>query len=157
MSNYVRPKLKGACVFFTVVTAQRGSDVLVRRIDVLRNAVKQTHDERPFQIDAWVVLPDHIHCVWTLPEDDHDYAIRWSVIKARFSRAMPKVQRRQSHVKRRERGIWQRRFWEHHIRNESDYRAHVEYCWHNPIKHGFVDHPKDWPFSSWHRDVGRFG
>nr|WP_323778542.1 transposase [Amylibacter sp.] len=155
MSNYVRPKLPGATVFFTVVLAERGSDLLVQKIAVLREALRKTRRARPFEIDAWVVLPDHMHCVWTLPEVDQDYSTRWSVIKARFSREMPQVHRRQSHVTRREHGIWQRRFWEHHVRDEADYRAHVEYCWRNPIKHGLVDHPIALPFSSYHRDIAR--
>lgn len=151
MSRYIRPKTEDAPVFFTVVLAERGSNLLVREIETLRESVRKTRLERPFGIDAWVVLPDHMHCIWTLPQSDRDYSTRWSVIKARFSRAMPHTRRRQSHEKRREHGIWQRRFWEHHIRDEMDYRAHVEYCWHNPIKHGFVEHPADWPYSSYHR------
>ncbi|GAB1381295.1 REP-associated tyrosine transposase [Pararhodobacter aggregans] len=112
----------------------------------------RTRIERPFGIDAWVVLPDHRHCVWALPEGDADFATRWSVIKARFSRAMPPVARRASQERRREHGVWQRRFWEHHIRDEQDWGNHNRYCWFNPVKHGFIEHPRDWPYSSWHRD-----
>jgi putative transposase len=152
MSRYIRPKIPQASVFFTVALAVRGSDALIRHIDALRNAVQITRAERPFRIEAWVVLPDHMHCVWTLPQSDSDYATRWSVIKARFSRTMPHVNRRASHERRREHGIWQRRFWEHHIRDASDFNAHVRYCWINPVKHGLVSHPQDWPYSSYHRD-----
>ena len=152
MSSYRRPVLPGARVFFTVTLAERGADLLTREIAVLREAVLRTRIERPFGIDAWVVLPDHRHCVWALPEGDADFATRWSVIKARFSRAMPPVARRESHRRRREHGVWQRRFWEHHIRDEQDWDNHIRYCWFNPVKHGYVEHPRDWPYSSWHRD-----
>ena len=152
MSRYIRPRRPGAVVFFTVNLAHRGSDLLVQEIDALRKSVRKTLAERPFGIDAWVVLPDHMHCIWRLPEADADFSTRWSVIKARFSRAMPPVDRRASHMARREHGIWQRRFWEHHIRNEADWRAHMRYCWINPVKHGLVAHPAEWPYSSFHRD-----
>ena len=155
MSRYLRPRVSGATVFFTVALATRGTDLLVREIEALRQAVRLTRAERPFGIDAWVVLPDHMHCVWTLPEGDADYSTRWSVIKARFSRAMPPVPRRRSHAPRREHGVWQRRFWEHHIRDERDYEGHVRYCWLNPVKHGLVGDPADWPHSSYHRDCAR--
>jgi putative transposase len=152
MSRYIRPEVPGAAVFFTVTLADRQSDLLVREIEVLRRAVRATRAERPFGIDAWVVLPDHMHCVWRLPEGDADFSTRWSVIKARFSRAMPQVAQRRSHAVRREHGIWQRRFWEHHLRDEADWQAHVRYCWINPVKHGLVSDPAEWPFSSYHRD-----
>ena len=153
MSRYIRPMKSGACVFFTVAIAQRGTDLLVREIANLRHAVRTTRAERPFAINSWVVLPDHIHCVWTLPEGDADFSTRWSVIKARFSLSVPAGPKRQSHMARRERGVWQRRFWEHHIRNEDDYAAHIRYCWINPVKHGLVDDPADWPYSSFHRNA----
>ena len=158
MSNYIRPRREGASVFFTVVLAARGSDLLVREIDTLRAAVRRTRDERPFTIDAWVVLPDHLHCVWTLPAGDSDYSVRWRLIKARFSRGLACGPLRASHVARQERGIWQRRFWEHHIRDQRDYAAHLRYCWNNPAKHGLVAQAVDWPFSSVHRDIrlGRY-
>jgi putative transposase len=127
----------------------------VERIEILRQAVRATMDKRPFRIDAWVILPDHMHCVWTLPEGDAEYGQRVQSIKARFSRQLPMGPRRASHVARREKGIWQRRFWEHHIRDAADYKTHIAYCWHNPIKHGYVDDVRDWPYSSWHRDHGR--
>lgn len=152
MSKYIRPKRPGASIFFTVALADRGARTLVDHVVVLREAVRMTKAERPFQINAWVVLPDHMHCVWTLPEGDADFSTRWSVIKARFSRAMPIIQRRKSHEARREHGIWQRRYWEHHIRDDAAFAACVRYCWINPVKHGLVEHPKDWPYSSWHRD-----
>jgi len=87
-----------------------------------------------------------------LPAGDAAYSKRWSVIKARFSLAISGGTKRQSHIKRREKGIWQRRFWEHHIRDDADFAAHMNYCWINPVKHGLVDHPREWPYSSYHRD-----
>lgn len=152
MSSYLRPRLPNATVFFTVNLAQRGAGLLVAEVGVLRAAVMRTLLTHPFEINAWVVLPDHMHCIWTLPEGDCDYGLRWRLIKARFSRQMPPGARRPSHVARREHGIWQRRFWEHHIRDEADYMAHLAYCWNNPVKHGLVEHPRDWPYSSYHRD-----
>ncbi len=152
MSSYLRPVRPGATIFFTAALADRRSDLLVRGVETLREAVRLTRSERPFRIDAWVVLPDHMHCVWTLPLGDADFSTRWSIIKARFSRAMPPSPRRASHVARREHGLWQRRYWEHHVRDEDDYRAHVRYCWFNPVKHGLVEDPGDWPYSSYHRD-----
>ncbi|MEZ5751601.1 MAG: transposase [Paracoccaceae bacterium] len=133
---------------------------MLQEIKALREAVQRTRNERPFGIDAWVVMPDHMHCVWHLPPGDADFSTRWSVIKARFSRALPPdsaAPRRASHDAPREHGVWQRRFWEHHICDERDWKNHVHYCWFNPVKHGFVDHPGDWPYSSWHRDHAQPG
>ncbi len=152
MSKYIRPKRQGATVFFTVNLADRSSDLLVREVATLREVVTKTRMERPFEIDAWVVLPDHMHCIWTLPPGDADFSMRWNVIKARFSHAMQAGPQRRSHTARREKGIWQRRFWEHHIRSDEDYAAHINYCWINPVKHGLVDTPEAWPYSSYHRD-----
>jgi putative transposase len=151
MPNYLRPKVQGATIFFTVALACRGDDLLVREVARLREAVRVTRSERPFWIDAWVVLPDHLHAVWTLPAKDRDFLTRWRLIKSRFAMGLPKGTLRPSHVVRDERGIWQRRFWEHHIRDADDFRAHVEYCQVNPVKHGLVERPEDWPFSSVHR------
>ena len=155
MPNYKRPKVPGATVFFTVTLAERGTSLLVDQVGALRQAVRATRLDHPFYIDAWVVLPDHLHAVWTLPPEDHDFATRWRVIKARFSRQVPEGLRRPSHIRRRERGVWQRRYWEHHIRDPADWQNHVAYCWNNPVKHGLADEPSDWPFSSWHRDHGQ--
>ncbi len=166
MSRYVRPDWTGARVFFTLCLAARGSDLLLREIAALRRAVDQTQKERPFGIEAWVVLPDHLHCVWQMPVGDRGYGVRWGAIKARFSMEMrragftppPPVGRRNGGVnpalrRKGEVGLWQPRFWEHHIRDEADYAAHVRYCWGNPVKHGLVAWPVDWPHSSIHRDI----
>ena len=112
MSNYIRPRAPGAFVFFTVNLAERGANLLVDRIDLLREAVSVTKAERPFEIAAWVVLPDHMHAIWRMPEGDADYSVRWRLINARFSQGVPMGRRRESHVERGERGIWQRRFWD---------------------------------------------
>lgn len=168
MPNYRRPKVIGACVFLTVNLAQRGSCLLMEEIDGLRDAVRLTKGERPFHVDAWVVLPDHMHCVWTLPKGDRDFSTRMAAIKARFSISMRRAGftppapvgfenggvnpalRRKGEI-----GLWQPRFWEHHIRDEADYRAHVRYCWTDPVKHGLVSHPMEWPHSSIHRDAAQ--
>ncbi|TRW98389.1 transposase [Paracoccus sp. M683] len=152
MSRYFRPRLPGVPIFFTVASARRGDRLLVDEIDRLRQAVQVTRAKRAFATEAWVVLPDHLHCIWRLPEGDTDYSVRWRLIKSRFSRGLPVGRLRDSHVLRQERGIWQRRFWEHHIRDEADLAAHLRYCWWNPVKHGFVTRPEDWPYSSFHRD-----
>jgi putative transposase len=158
MPQYRRPKITAARIFFTVALAQRGGDQLIASIDLLSDAVRQTHKDRPFQINAWVVLPDHLHCVWTLPRGDDDYPTRWRLIKSRFSRSLPTGEIRPSLVARHERGLWQRRYCEHHIRDEADMKAHLRYCWFNPVKHGLVERPEDWPYSSVHREMafGRF-
>ncbi|MBS8228750.1 REP-associated tyrosine transposase [Vannielia litorea] len=152
MSCYHRPRLNGASIFFTVCIARRGSSQLIDNVHILREAVRVTKRERPFHIDAWVVMPDHLHCVWTLPATDADYATRWSVIKARVSRARPHSARRASHAQRREHGFWQRRFWEHHLRSPADKATAIEYCWVKPVKHGLVERPEDWDCTSWHRE-----
>lgn len=163
MSFYRRPKASGASIFFTVNLADRNSDLLVRGVSALRNAVRQTRSDRPFHIDAFVVLPDHLHCVWTLPAGDSDSSVRWGAIKSRFTRAVkagiedvgcnPTLPRSASKVRKGDAGIWQRRFWEHHIRDQADFDAHVRYCWINPVKHGYVARPQDWQWSSVHRDM----
>lgn len=153
MPNYRRPKQEGACVFLTTVLADRGSDLLVREVSALREAFAKTRIKWPFEIDAIVVLPNHFHAVITLPDGDADFSTRMRLIKARFSRQFARQNQRYSHVKRSERGLWQRRFWEHHIRGPEDYAACVQYCWQNPVKHGYVTRPMDWPYSSIHRDL----
>lgn len=159
MPCYIRPRLPGATVFFTVALADRASGLLTADIARLREAVRRTRAERPFAIEAFVVLPDHLHCIWTLPEGDADYSVRWGAIKARFSRGVKAAGwnpalRSASKVAKGEAGVWQRRFWEHHIRDEADLAAHLRYCWFNPVKHGLVAQPKDWPYSSVHREIG---
>ena len=144
MGDYRRCELKGKTYFFTVVLADRRGALLVEHVGLLREAVRKAKAARPFHIDAWVVLPDHMHCVWTLPDGDADYSSRWKEIKANFSRSLPNTELITPVMARRaERGIWQRRFWEHTIRNGADYAAHVDYVHLNPYKHGLVAHVRD--------------
>jgi len=154
MPNYRRAFVPGGCWFVTVNLLDRRGSLLSDHVEALRDAVRATRRTYPFRIDAIVVLPDHLHAVWTLPTDDTDFSVRWRLIKARFARALPPGERLSlARQRRNERGIWQRRFWEHLIRNESDYARHVEYCYINPVKHGLVSRVCDWPHSSFHRDV----
>ena len=150
------PKCRAPRIFFfTVNLLNRRSDLLVRHIDLLRETVRATRSRHPFHIDAWVVLPDHMHCVWTLPDGDADFALRWKVIKFAFARRLPKTEVLTATQRPRgERGIWQRRYWEHMIRDERDYRHHVDYVHRNPLKHGLVERLVDWPYSSFHRAIG---
>ncbi len=154
MPDYRRFRVPGGTYFFTVNLLERRRDTLVRHIDTLRAAVRVTRRERPFHIDAWVVLPDHMHCVWTLPPGDDDFSNRWKAIKIRFVQALPRTERRSKvRMAKGERGVWQRRFWEHVIRDEADYARHVDYVHWNPMKHGLVRRLVDWPHSSFHRYV----
>jgi putative transposase len=110
--------------------------------------------KQPFYIDGWVILPEHMHCVWTLPEGDADYASRWKAIKIAFAKSIPKTERLSAvRLTKGERGIWQRRYWEHTIRDELDYAAHMDYLHINPLKHGLIKRVADWPYSSFHRMV----
>jgi len=154
MSNYRRNKLKGGTFFFTVNLLERNKSLLVDHIDLLRHAIRLTLKKKPFFIDGWVVLPDHMHCIWTLPENDSDYSGRWREIKKSFSKSLPKHEyRSESRIRNKERGIWQRRFWEHTIRDELDFQRHMDYLHFNPVKHGLVDEVVQWEFSSFHRLV----
>jgi putative transposase len=154
MPNYRRVFVPGGCWFFTVNLLERRQTLLVDHIATLREAVAKTRQGRPCIIDAIVVLPDHLHAVWTLPPGDSDFSTRWRLIKNHFARALPKRERPSpTRVARNERGIWQRGFWEHLIRDEADYARHIEYCYINPLKHRLVTRVRDWPHSSFHRDV----
>jgi putative transposase len=138
----------------TVNLLDRRSTLLVSRIDALRAAVRQVRARAPFHIDSWVVLPDHMHCLWTLPPGDADFPGRWRAIKTAFSKALPAGEWRSPVMESRgERGIWQRRYWEHTIRDDEDFAAHMDYTHFNPVKHGLVEHPADWPHSSFRRCV----
>ena len=130
MTNYRRASIPGGTFFFTVALANRTASTLVDHVDVLRRAFSATRDERPFVTDAFVVLPDHLHAVWTLPEGDADFSTRWRLIKSRFVREIgAAAPRSASKLAKGERGIWQRRFWEHTIRDQADLAMHVQYCW----------------------------
>jgi len=154
MPDYRRNRVPGGTYFFTVNLLERHSDLLVSQITLLRSVVQRVRMDRPFRIDAWVVLPDHMHCVWTLPPDDADFSGRWRAIKTLFSQSIPATEYRSaSRIARNERGIWQRRFWEHTVRDQQDYRRHVDYVHFNPVRHGFVQTAAAWPFSSFHSAV----
>ena len=156
MSNYRRMWVPGGTYFFTVNLLERHRQLLVDRIGDLRTAFRAAHAARPFEVLAIVILPDHLHCLWRLPPGDFDNANRWAQIKAGFSRRLPMDEHRSArHIARRERGIWQRRYWEHLIRDENDLRRHVEYIHFNPVKHGCAVRALDWPHSSFHRWVER--
>jgi putative transposase len=156
MTDYRRHRVPGGCYFFTLnLLGRRGNTLLTDRIDLLREAVRRVRRSRPFSIDAWVVLPDHLHAVWMLPPGDDDFSTRWRLIKSFFVRDLPKTERL-SRVRRDdgERGIWQRR-WEHAIRDDEDYGAHVDYVHFNPVKHGLVAAPAEWPYSTFKACVHR--
>lgn len=155
MPNYRRAFIPGGTYFFTVNLLQRyDNNLLIREIDLLRESVRKVRKKYPFKIDAWVVLPEHIHCVWTLPPNDSDFSLRWRLIKSGFSRALPKTEQR-SKVRKSagERGIWQRHYWEHVIRDVLDYQRHVDYVHVNPLKHNHVKQVIDWPYSTFHQYV----
>ena len=145
-----------APIFFTANLLDRQSDLLVARIDALRLAVRAARARRPFHIDAWVILPQYMHCVWTLPHGDADFVGRWWAIKTAFSKSLPRIEARSPvRVRRGERGIWQRRYWEHTIRDERDDAMHMDYVHFNPVKHGLALTPAAWPYSTFLRSVAR--
>lgn len=159
MPSYIRARVAGGTYFFTAVTFRRRSILISPESRAaLRHAIDAARKRYPFRIDAWVLLPDHLHCIWTLPEGDTDYSVRWGIIKAGYSSAMRPLLHRceletPSREKRRELSIWQRRFWEHLIRDHDDLRRHMDYTHFNPVKHGLVERVVDWPYSSFHRLV----
>lgn len=159
MSNYRRAKLGGASYFFTLIAYRRRPilcDDIVRH--ALRDAVQATRREHPFSIDACVLLPDHLHCIWTLPPNDADFPLRWSKIKRRTSLACRETHRDDrlstpSKRKHRESTLWQRRYWEHLIRDDDDFSRHMDYIHYNPVKHGLAETAGDWPHSTFQRLV----
>ena len=157
MTNYRRVKQHGITSFFTVVTYKRlplFEDENVRRL--LRKAFQNTKQKYPFRQIAICLLPDHIHCIWILPENDDNYSIRWSSIKSTFTRLFNCEDQNNvtaSLREKREKGIWQRRFWDHMIRNEEDMQRHVDYIHYNPVKHGLAKTPREWKWSSFHQYV----
>jgi len=154
MSHYLRYRVTGGCYFFTVNLRNREQHLLIEYINELRQAFHVVKKQYPFYIDAIVILPEHLHCILTLPENDDDFSGRWREIKKYFSKQLPMTEYRSKvRIKRHERGIWQRRFWEHAIRDKEDYIRHVDYIHYNPVKHGWVKQVKDWKYSSFHRFV----
>ena len=155
MSNYRRANTKGGSYFFTLVTYRRQRFLCDENVrNALRDGIRDVQTIHPFTIDGWVLLPDHLHCIWTLPNNDDDFSLRWRQIKSAFSRQLPTTERRSdSRVDKNERGIWQRRFWEHAIRNEPDYQRHVDYIHFNPVKHEWASRVSDWPYSTFSKYV----
>ncbi len=159
MPNYVRWREEGATYFFTVVAYRRRqllSTASARRF--LREAMVRVRLRLPFDMLACVLLPDHLHCIWALPDRDDDFPRRWRQIKERFTRAflaaggeaLPVTSQQ---YKQARRGVWQPRFWEHRIRDEEEYCRYRDYIHLNPVKHGYTSTPEDWPWSSFHRYV----
>lgn len=152
MSNYICTNRTGATLFFTVRLADRNSDLLVENIDRLRTSMRMTRTRHPFEITEIVVLPSAIHTIWTLPADDADFSTRWRMLKSHFSRGVPTPEHRNPVTERRgEKGVWQRRFWEHHLRDDHDIAAHRHMIFSAPVQAGLVAQPQDWPYSSIHR------
>ncbi|MGB8990508.1 MAG: transposase [Desulfobaccales bacterium] len=161
MSTYLRSRRPGGTFFFTAVTFQR------RRLfkdhenfEILSNIISEVQKDYPFTLDAWVFMPDHLHCLWTLPPDEADYSKRWGLIKAKFTKAISQESGRSalltgSKIRHRESTIWQRRFWEHQIKDERDLQVHLDYIHFNPVKHGLVKSPGEWQNSSFHEFVSR--
>ncbi|WP_204140845.1 transposase [Halomicronema sp. CCY15110] len=150
--EYRRHYQPGGTYFFTVVTESR-RPLLIEQIERLREAFRHCIQRHPFSIEGIVVLPDHLHTIWRLPEDDADYSTRWMVIKRKFSAGLTSEHVNQSKWSKREKGIWQRRFWEHTIRDQDDWQRCLDYIYFNPVKHGYCASPADWPFSSFDRAV----
>jgi len=157
MPEYRRVKSKGGTYFFTVATHRRRPILTIEIVrQALRQGIQRARQTLPFKIEGWMLLPDHLHAIWTLPPDDDNYAARWAIIKRQVSK-LPSSQWdnlgqiTDSRAKRQESGFWQRRFWEHQIRDDLDFERHMDYLHWNPVKHGYVLKVMDWPFSSFHR------
>ncbi len=159
MSNYRRANTKGGTYFFTVVTYRRQTFLCNENIrTALRNAIQEVRQKHPFTIDAWVLLQDHLHCIWTLSPDDDNFGVRWAMIKRFVTKQCGMELRRDdwmntSKWKRNESTLWQRRFWEHQIRDDRDYETHMDYLHYNPVKHSLVKNVIDWPYSIFCRYV----
>jgi putative transposase len=151
--NYRRNRVPGGTFFFTVTLADRHSSLLVEHIALLRDTFRDVQSQYPFRVQAMVVLPDHLHTVWTLPPGDDDFPRRWQVLKSRFTSAVRQRSVFLAHTAKGEYRLWQWRYWEHTIDDENDLQRHVGYIHYNPVKHGLVKRVADWPFSSFHRYV----
>jgi putative transposase len=157
MPRYRRLFVPGGTYFFTVNLLDRSDDLLTREIGKLRSAWAYAAKRHPFDTVASVILPDHLHCIWRLPPDDKDFPIRWRLIKTEFSRSLSKEADASTGRRKRERGIWQRRYWEHSIRDDEDLNRHVDYIHFNPVKHQHVTDPNHWPYSTWHQYKKEYG
>ena len=161
MTSWRRAFIPGGTYFFTLVTERR-APILTTPLgrSLLREVTLECRRNRPFEIVAVVVLPDHLHAIWRLPDGDADYSTRWAWLKKEFTKRWlaeggPEQEISASRRNNRRRGVWQRRFWEHLIRDERDFERHIDYIHFNPVKHGQVARPLDWPWSSFHRFVRR--
>jgi len=155
MVRYRRNFVPGGTYFFTVTLAERTSSALVQHADVLRKAFRIARQERPFTVEAVVILPEHLHAVWTLPSGDADFSGRWKRIKAYFTHRLVAAGVPVERHRNGEYALWQRRFWEHTIRSDIDFERHVDYVHFNPVKHRLVTRVGDWPYSSFHLYVRR--
>jgi putative transposase len=158
MRRYIRATAAGATYFFTLALENRRESWLTHHVHDLRSCVSLVKRRHPFEIDAMVVLPDHLHALWTLPTNDADFSTRWMLIKQGFTKRLNAMSvldapALQSRGGKGERSVWQRRFWEHQVRDLNDYERHVDYIHFNPVKHGLVQRASDWPHSSFHRYV----
>ena len=155
MTEYRRFYIPNALWFFTVNLAERKNNrLLIEQIDLLGQAFRYVKTRKPFYMNAVVIMPDHLHCIWRLPPEDGDYSIRWNLLKGYFSRKISTGERiSNSRQKRRERGIWQRRFWAHLIEDQKDLNRHIDYIHWNPVKHGHVKRVVEWPYSSFHQYI----
>jgi putative transposase len=163
--QYRRAFIPGGSFFFTVVTEKRQPLLAsAAAVDVLREAFRVVRAKRPFEIDAAVVLPDHLHCIWTLPLGDSDFATRWRLVKTWFTKQFVGLRLanptygclntpNRARVAKRQRAVWQHRYWEHVLQDEDDFTQHVEYIHFNPVKHGLALSAMEWPFSSFRRFV----
>lgn len=155
--RYRRTFIPGGSFFFTVVTEQRRPVLAsAEAVEVLRMAFRAVRSTRPFEVDAMVVLPDHLHCIWTLPPNDGDFATRWRLVKTWFTKHCDPALRTapdRARTAKGEQALWQYRYWEHLLRDEADFNRHVEYIHFNPVKHGHAQAPMDWPYSSFRRYV----
>ena len=155
--RYRRTRITGGTYFFTVVTFQRKKIFAEpENVKLLREAFRYVLDRHTFTIDAFVLLPDHLHCIWTLPQNDRDFSKRWRLVKSYFTRKCNQKYKQtvgKARKHKKERAVWQRRFWEHLIRDEEDMIKHVEYIHYNPVKHGLVNAPIHWEYSSFHHSV----
>ncbi len=153
MVLYRRNRVAGGAFFFTVTLRDRSADTLVWHVGLLREAFRTVRAQRPFTIEAIVILPDHLHTLWTLPDGDTGYSGRWRAIKSRFTHRLRHSGIPLARDHRGEYALWQRRFWEHTIRDDADFQHHVDYIHWNPVKHGLTRHVAGWPYSSFHRYV----
>ena len=152
MPNYRRTRIAGGTYFFTVVTFRRLPLLASSSaISALRSSFEAVMTRHPFTVEAMVIMPDHLHCIWTLPDGDHDFSTRWRLVKAGFSRACQRSPAEQipwSLLRKREKDVWQQKLWEHCIRDDMDFNAHCDYIHYNLVKHGLAQSPAEWQHST---------